>query len=124
MKTATIASVLAFGFTATVNADCFSGGNLWGDIAVAVGKASDACNKIGSVTFAPGETKRVCENAADGKTKFEFLVQNIASTTQTLQTNNCNEGLGREIRGCKNGGDSNDGTFRFVGDPNDGSCPL
>ncbi|KAF2658847.1 hypothetical protein K491DRAFT_713100 [Lophiostoma macrostomum CBS 122681] len=104
----------------TAYAGCYSGGEDWGNKQVALNAADTACRNNFQGDFGGNSNRHVCING-NGK-KLEFTIYRLGGTNRALFWDECYDGLQKEINGCDHGGDSSYTNWRYVADPNAGSC--
>jgi uncharacterized protein (DUF2461 family) len=107
-------TVLA-GLVALGEAGCYSGGDAWGDVATALSSARRACildlSGLYRAQNTPEGTRSVCVNANDKK--LEFQIFHTQEGDRQLSSDECYDGIQKEIVGCENGGDTTYDNWRY-----------
>ncbi|KAH8723849.1 hypothetical protein GQ44DRAFT_750667 [Phaeosphaeriaceae sp. PMI808] len=105
--------------------DCFSSGaNFGSDQNAALDAAQSACNGPLKGKYDKRETRVRCYNLSSNKhVKLTVgLTGPDAGSTRTIGSNECVNGLTKEIVNCSKGGDTTYGNWRYRADPNEGRC--
>ncbi|KAK3187360.1 hypothetical protein K4F52_003992 [Lecanicillium sp. MT-2017a] len=104
---------------------CFqSGANFGSDQNAALKAARSACNGPLKGKYNKRETRVRCYNLSNRKhVKLTVgLTGHNAGSTRTIGSDECYNGLIKEIVNCKKGGDTTYGNWRYRADPNEGKC--
>ncbi|VUC21232.1 unnamed protein product [Clonostachys rosea] len=104
---------------------CFATGEKYGiEKGEAFAAARQACNGPLKGTYSKRETRVRCYNI--GRNKQVKLTVGLtgknAGSTRTIGSDECYNGLSKEISNCEKGGDTTYGNWRYRADPNNGLC--
>ncbi|RYO77859.1 hypothetical protein DL766_004894 [Monosporascus sp. MC13-8B] len=104
---------------------CFkTGANFGNDQNAALNAARTACNGPLNGKYNKRETRVRCYNLSQSKHVMLTvgLTGRNAGSTRTIGSDECYNGLTKEIINCGKGGDTTYGNWRYRADPNEGRC--
>jgi hypothetical protein len=112
MQLSTLLVILAPAIV-TVQATCYKSGDTWApDQVQANNDLNGICNDI-SGNFNAGQVKYACRNAGSANKKLEFWIKNKGAGSGSTSHDECVLRLSNEINGCRQGGDSDIGSFNY-----------
>ncbi|EFP84797.2 hypothetical protein PGTUg99_013082 [Puccinia graminis f. sp. tritici] len=106
-----------------VSAGCFTSGQTWGS-SLNKQKASafldEVCRELAG-NYDASASRSSCKDGNDN-IRFNFNILHTSGGSRSISSEECINGLNKEITGCNQGGRTNDGNWEFTSDPNTGSC--